>query len=136
MTAGVGLLALASFVILLPAVENVSVGRQVVQPKGPSPGSFYRGAIESPPPTRSSVPGFQRNLVEYRPTLDFSPPIPFYLRNFNPNIFLSQFVVPSYHVDHFRQYYPHYVPLPSPSLPVYVPDPNKSFLQLGSLLHL
>lgn len=123
----------AGFALILPAVENVAVRRQVVQPANgspaPSPRSFYRGAVESPPPPISTGPGFQRSGVEYRPTPEFGRPNPILLRDFNQAIFLSQFAYPSLQVDYFRQYYPYFAQY------VFVPQPApiaNPFLQQGN----
>ena len=102
---------LAGLAVILPAVENVAVKRQVVQPAAAdhliAPGKFDRGAVESPPQWITTTgPGFQRAAVEYRPSPDFGPPIP--LKSFNQQVFFSQFVVPALHVDHFQKLYPQY----------------------------
>ena len=110
---------------VLPAAENIAIGRDdrnrgVVQPSSASstasvsPGSFYRGAVEAPPPTSSSSPHFRRDSVEYRPTPDYAPVgvKPRFghtkLQIFSQPIFLSQFYIPSLQVDYLRQTYPDY----------------------------
>lgn len=96
MTAKILLLCLAGLVVLLPTAENVSTfrnlrqKRQVVQPKK---GSFYRGAVESPPAP------FGRLASDYAPAK---------LKVFSQPIFLSQFAIPSLNVDYVRQSYPNY----------------------------
>ena len=128
------LAAVMLLLALLPAAENVAIGRddrnrKVVQPSSStstgstgssvSPGSFYRGAVEAPPLTSSSFPHFRRDSVEYRPTPDYAPVDgkPRFgktkLKIFSQPIFLSQFYIPSLQVDHFRQTYPDfYYPVP------------------------
>ncbi|XP_046655141.1 probable chitinase 10 [Daphnia pulicaria] len=108
---------LASLVVALPVVENLAVKRQVVQPAAERSGSFYRGAVESPPQIIQAGPGFQRSSVEYRPNPDFRPRNPLALKNFNIGVFLSQFYFPSLQVDHYRQQFPAYAPF---VLPTYV----------------
>lgn len=109
----------AALLVILPGAENVAVKRQVVQPEAPKSGSFYRGAVESPPPTIQAGRGFQRDAVEYRPNPDFRPLNPISLKYINSDIFLSQFFYPSLYADHFRKFYPdHYatVVLPEPAI--------------------
>jgi hypothetical protein len=108
---------LAGLVVALPVVENLAVKRQVVQPAAERSGSFYRGAVESPPQIIQAGPGFQRSSVEYRPNPDFRPRNPLALKNFNIGVFLSQFYFPSLQVDHYRQQFPAYAPF---VLPTYV----------------
>lgn len=111
---------LAAFVVILPVVENLAVKRQVVQPPAERTGSFYRGAVESPPEIVQTGPGFQRSSVEYRPNPDFRPRNTLPLKNFNTDLFLSQFHYPSLQVDHFRKQYPAvYAPV---VVPTYVDD--------------
>jgi hypothetical protein len=111
---------LAGLVVALPVVENLAVKRQVVQPAAERTGSFYRGAVESPPQIFQAGPGFQRSSVEYRPNPDFRPRNLLALKNFNSGVFLSQFYFPSLQVDHYRHLYPSYAPVVV--LPAYVED--------------
>lgn len=123
------LLALfATLLVGFPGVENLAVKRQAVQPEAPKSGSFYRGAVESPPPAVQTGRGFQRGAVEYRPNPDFRPINPFALRNLNSAIFLSQFYYPSLYADHFRKFYPDYY-TPFAVLPVPI---SNSIIQKGN----
>jgi hypothetical protein len=116
-------------VVILPVVENrTAFKRQVVQPTAERTGSFYRGAVESPPQiAQKSGPGFQRSSVEYRPNPDFRPRHLLGLKDFNSGVFLSQFYYPSLHVDQWRKEYPIYAPIVV--LPTYVD--NNLVIQKG-----
>ena len=110
MTAKILLICLAALLVLLPAADNVTAfrhhqrrhRRQVVQPAAKK-GSFYRGAVESPPAP------FGRLSIDYAPAK---------LKVFSQPIFLSQFAIPSLNVDYVRQAYPNY----------YQPAPHCKFL--------
>lgn len=100
-------LLVAGLAVALPAVHNTAIRRQVVEPGGPKPGSFNRGAVESRP--EATLSGQRRlplrDAVEYRPNPDHVP-VPVKLRLLNEAAFMSQFSLPSLHVDYFRQTYP------------------------------
>lgn len=123
----VKLLCLAALLILFPTAEvALAQHREAKQVVQPGKGSFYRGAVESPPAAFWFNQFPSRDAVEHIPVSYHAPNSPTLtkLKVFTEPLFASQFVYPSLHADYFRQTFPNLyqpayaVPLPQPQ-PLY-----------------